>query len=104
MLLRPEGLARAGGRLFVSDAARHRVEAFDLAGDVALAFGFGARGLGAAEFSGPRGLAIVECGEDATPRLVVIDHGNHRGQIFDLDGNLVEGFGSRLYVNALRAR
>lgn len=104
VLARPEGLALAGDRLFVSDPARHRVEAFDLAQDGALAFGFGARGLGAAEFNGPRGLAIVRVGEDATPRLVVIDHGNHRGQIFDLDGNLIEGFGSRLYVNALEGR
>jgi len=104
VLLRPEGLALAGDRLFVSDAARHRVEAFDLAEAGALEFGFGERGLGPAEFSDPRGLAVVLCGEDRTPRLVVIDHGNHRGQIFDLDGNLVEGFGSRLYVNALKAR
>ena len=37
-------------------------------------------------------------------RLVVLDHGNHRGQIFDPDhGTLLAGFGGRLYVEPLKS-
>ncbi|MEE2938890.1 MAG: NHL repeat-containing protein [Planctomycetota bacterium] len=59
--------------------------------------GFGAEGLGPAEFLDPRGLAVLGDG-----RLVVIDHGNHRGQIFDPEGNFRAGFGSRFYTAQLR--
>lgn len=59
--------------------------------------GFGAEGLGRAEFLDPRGLAVLGDG-----RLVIIDHGNHRGQIFDPEGNFLAGFGSRLYTAQLR--
>lgn len=58
---------------------------------------FGAEGLGRGEFLDPRGLAVLGDG-----RLVVIDHGNHRGQIFDAEGNFLSGFGSRLYTAQLR--
>lgn len=59
--------------------------------------GFGAEGLGRAEFLDPRGLAVLGDG-----RLVVIDHGNHRGQIFGAEGNFLAGFGSRFYTAQLR--
>ena len=55
--------------------------------------GFGAEGLGRSEFLDPRGLAVLGDG-----RLVVIDHGNHRGQIFGPEGNFLTGFGSRFYT------
>lgn len=59
--------------------------------------GFGAEGLGRSEFLDPRGLAVLGDG-----RLVVIDHGNHRGQIFGPEGNFLTGFGSRFYTAQLR--
>ena len=59
--------------------------------------GFGAEGLGRSEFLDPRGLAVLGDG-----RLVVIDHGNHRGQIFGPKGNFLMGFGSRFYTAQLR--
>ena len=58
---------------------------------------WGTEGLGRGEFLDPRGLAFLGDG-----RLVVIDHGNHRGQIFDGEGQFLSGFGSRLYVLPLR--
>lgn len=58
---------------------------------------FGSKGIGRHQFNDPRGLAVLGDG-----RLVVIDHGNHRGQIFDAEGNFVTGFGSRLYTLPLR--
>ena len=91
--------ASAGARVWVTDRLRDRVEIYDRADDGTYAHvrGFGGRGLGRAEFHGPRGVAILADG-----RVVVLDHGNHRGQIFDREGNFVGGFGSRLYTAELR--
>jgi DNA-binding beta-propeller fold protein YncE len=46
----------------------------------------------------------ADLGFDARGRLLVIDHGNHRGVIFDAEGNVALGFGSRLYIEALDPR
>ena len=54
---------------------------------------FGRPGLGRVEFFKPRGLAF-----DARGRLVVVDWGNHRGQILTGDGEFVGSFGARLFV------
>ena len=95
----PSGIAAAGARVWVTDRLRDRVEIYARADDGTYAHvrGFGGRGLGRAEFHGPRGVAILADG-----RVVVLDHGNHRGQIFDREGNFVGGFGSRLYTAELR--
>ena len=61
--------------------------------------GFGGRGLGPGEFHDPRGIVAMDEG-----RLVVLDHGNHRGQIFDPDHlTLIAGFGGRLYIEPLKS-
>lgn len=99
VLLAPDAVVCRGTRVFVSDPLRSRIEFFDLEGDSAVhAGGFGSPGLGRAQFHDPRGLAVLGDG-----RLIVIDHGSHRGQIFDAEGNFLEGFGGRLYTNPLRA-
>ena len=101
LLSAPSAAVCHGGRVWVTDAARDRVEIFDRSDDEGAyesTSGFGSTGLGRAQFHEPRGLAIT--GDD---RLIVLDHGNHRGQIFGLEGNFLDGFGGRLYTAALRA-
>ena len=49
---------------------------------------WGAWGINAGEFYKPKGLSI-----DDKDRLIVMDFGNHRGQIFDSDGTFIEMFG-----------
>ena len=88
-------------RVWVTDAGRDRVEVFDRAepgSPYEHTSGFGETGLGRAQFHEPRGLALT-----ADKRLIVLDHGNHRGQIFGLEGNFLDGFGGRLYTAPLRA-
>jgi hypothetical protein len=46
----------------------------------------------------------ADLGFDSRGRLLVIDHGNHRGVIFDAAGEVALGFGSRLYIEALDPR
>ncbi|MEO1696937.1 MAG: NHL repeat-containing protein [Planctomycetota bacterium] len=109
VLVAPDSVARAGSRVFVSDPGTDRIEIFEVGDEVTHVGGFGRRGLGPAEFHGPSGLCVVPPipgaeGALGAPRLVVVDHGNHRGQIFDLEGNFLDGFGSRLYTAPLRRR
>jgi sugar lactone lactonase YvrE len=88
-------VAAADGSVFVTDAATHRVVKFDRDGNVLRAWG--RQGLGAGEFYKPRGVTI-----DGAGRLIVIDHGNHRGQIFSQDGEFIEAFGSRFFTKPAR--
>ncbi|MEM8709577.1 MAG: NHL repeat-containing protein [Planctomycetota bacterium] len=105
-LVDPAAVVAHGDRAWVADAARDRIEIYRRqpsgAGEPPGAYesigGFGRFGLGRAEFHEPRGLAIT--GDE---RLVVLDFGHHRGQIFDLEGNFLDGFGGRLYTAPLRA-
>ncbi|MEM6671851.1 MAG: NHL repeat-containing protein [Planctomycetota bacterium] len=98
-LSEPYGVAVAGGRIWVTDRGSDRVEIFVRGDDGSVVHerGFGGRGLGASQFHDPRGVAVLADG-----RVVILDHGNHRGQIFDAEGNFISGFGSRLYVEPLR--
>lgn len=91
-LVRPAGLCVDGdGFVYVTDAARHRISKFDPAGErVAV---WGTEGLGALEFFKPRGIALRSDGN-----LVVLDHGNHRGQILSRDGEFLHVFGSLLFI------
>ncbi|MFT7076370.1 MAG: DNA-binding beta-propeller fold protein YncE [Planctomycetota bacterium] len=101
LLASPAAAVCHGSRVWVTDAARDRVEVFSRSepgGKWDLSGGFGEAGLGRAQFHEPRGLGITKDG-----RLIVLDHGNHRGQIFDLEGNFLEGFGGRLYTAPLRS-
>jgi sugar lactone lactonase YvrE len=75
------------GAVFVSDALSDRIQKFDAAG--AFVAKWGTRGLKHGEFWRPQGMAI-----DHRQRLIVIDHGNHRGQMFSLQGEWLGTFGS----------
>ncbi len=100
LLVGPGAAVCHGSKVWVTDAVRDRVEVFQRSGSTGRyghAGGFGGSGLGRTQFHEPRGIAIT--GDD---RLIVLDHGNHRGQIFALDGNFLGGFGGRLYTAPLR--
>ena len=49
------------------------------------------------QFHRPRGLDT-----DAEGNVVVLDHGNHRVQWIDTDGQYVDVFGARLYTKPAR--
>ncbi|MBI2095769.1 MAG: 6-bladed beta-propeller [Candidatus Omnitrophica bacterium] len=73
---RPTGLAVDEERLYVVDTAAHRVQVFDLKGD--LIGGFGQRGNGDGEFNYPTSVAL-----DQEGRIYVVDTLNFRIQVFD---------------------
>lgn len=95
----PDSVLAFGDSIWVSDPGRQSIVRFRRTPDGAVepVDRFGGRGLGKAEFHEPRGLAKLD-----RERILVIDHGNHRGQIFDLEGNFLTGFGGRLYTQLLR--
>ena len=95
-LTAPHGVTvDASGDAYVSDAGADRIVRIDPSGEVAATWG--SRGLGPGQLRRPRGLVV-----DGRGRLVVVDHGNHRGCIFDLDGTFRYAFGPRLYVKPTR--
>jgi hypothetical protein len=101
ILVEPDGVAARENRIWVTDRATDRVERFERqpGGAIEHVGGFGGRGLGPGEFHDPRGILAMDDG-----RLVVLDHGNHRGQIFDPDHlTLIAGFGGRLYIEPLKS-
>jgi DNA-binding beta-propeller fold protein YncE len=89
-LKRPAGLAYcpANQLCYVSDAATHRLMAFDARGELLVEFG--SRGGGPGQFNGP---THVACGPDGT--LVVSDSLNFRVQTLGLDGSPVCAFGRK---------
>lgn len=92
----PFGIAvTAEGAVWVGDAGTDRLLAWDAQGRFVRALG--ESGLGRLEFSGPRALAV-----DGEDRVIVLDHGNHRGQTIDADGEWLGAFGSRLYTKPAR--
>jgi DNA-binding beta-propeller fold protein YncE len=88
-LERPSGLALAGQTLCVTDAARHRVEVFDLEGQHR--HGFGRRGAGNGEFNYPSHLTLTQ---DAVPALFVTDAMNFRIQKVAIEGEPLQSIGS----------
>ena len=62
---------------------------------------FGREGLRALEFFKPSGLALRKPGE-----LLILDHGNHRGQIASIgddgQGTFVHAFGARFFTQLIR--
>jgi len=86
-LLRPVGLAIAGGSLAVVDSQAHAVFVFDLRGK--FLFKFGRRGTGPGEFNYPTHIAA-----DGQGRWLVTDSLNCRIQIFSADGRFLSQFGS----------
>lgn len=93
----------AQGRIFVADRGSHRVQRFSADGVFELSWGDiepnapASERLGAGQLHRPTGIAQVGDG-----RMLVVDHGNHRGQIFTPDGEYVAAFGARLYTRPTR--
>lgn len=75
------------GSVYVSDEAVNRVSRFDPDGKFLMSWG--SWGAAPGQFYKPKGLAI----DRDKGRIVLADFGNHRAQIFDLDGNFVSTFG-----------
>jgi len=101
ILVEPDGVTARENRIWVTDRATDRIERFERqpGGAIQHVGGFGGRGLGPGEFHDPRGILAMDDG-----RLIVLDHGNHRGQIFDPDHlTLIAGFGGRLYIEPLKS-
>jgi DNA-binding beta-propeller fold protein YncE len=98
VLAEPYGAALLpDGRLLVTDVARDRVAVFGPDGE--LRAEWGGSGVGAARFHRPRGIVV-----DRRGRVIVLDHGNHRGQVLTAEGEFVTAFGARLYVQPTGAR
>jgi sugar lactone lactonase YvrE len=89
-LASPSGLAvdRANKRLYVADAARHRILSYSTV-DGSPGPTIGKRGSEPGEFNYPTNLAV-----DARGRLYVTDTLNFRIQIFDAQGRFVSTFGT----------
>lgn len=95
--LLPYGIAITAETLFLTGQAQHEVIAIDRAGAVVRRWG--KTGLGRAEFLRPAGIAVTD-----DDRVIVMDHGNHRGQIFTPQGQFLKAFGARTYVRPTQER
>jgi len=74
------------GRLYVAETGADRIRVFDPSGaDFAT---WGARGAGAGELAGPRGIAVAPSGE-----VFVADTGNSRVQVFGANGAFARQWG-----------
>lgn len=80
----PFGLALAPGLLFVSDSRRHDVQKFR---GKALVGKWGSAGNEDGHFFQPEDVAVIDA-----QRVVVIDQGGTRGQVFSPDGVLLASF------------
>jgi hypothetical protein len=92
-----DGLDRKKGRVILTDTFNHRVQIFDMEGNFIGAFG--SQGTGEGEFNNPTGIYYTEIDAGGTTRgkrgrIILTDTFNHRVQIFDEDGNLINMFGS----------
>lgn len=92
MACAPFGAAFApDGSLYLTDEAGCRV--VRVSPENGAIGGWGAAGLGRGEMWRPKGVVM-----DSHDRLIVLDFGNHRGQVFSLDGTFLQAFGARLFV------
>jgi len=92
----PYGLAVTREAVFVADRGKDMALKLDLSGKAVACWG--GRGLGPGEFFKPSAAAI-----DARGRLLILDHGNHRGQYLTTDGVFLHAFGARYYVLPTRS-
>ncbi len=90
----PWGVAVDEEAIYVADTWNHRIQKFDLNGEFITSFGQSgtveasqAATVGGV-FFGPRTIVLLP-----NNQLAVSDTGNHRVQIFDRDGNFVQGIG-----------
>lgn len=87
------------GSIYVSDRGAHRVLKFDREGRFLLSWGSGVDAgspsarMGAGALHQPAAVAWHPAG-----LVIVVDHGNHRGQIFTPGGVFVRAFGARFYI------
>ncbi|MFT7676069.1 MAG: DNA-binding beta-propeller fold protein YncE [Planctomycetota bacterium] len=94
-LVRPFGIAFGpANELLVSDRASSRIHIHAADGSHR---SLGAPGIRHDEFLAPRAL-----GFDASGKLYVLDHGNHRGMVLDPAGAFHYAFGPRLYTKPAR--
>ena len=77
----------AGGNVFISDEATHRITKFDQEGEFVSKWGV--HGDSDGEFDGPTGVSF-----DPEGNMVVADSRNHRIQRYTADGKYLGGFGS----------
>jgi hypothetical protein len=68
------------GRVIVADAGAHRLQAFDVLGNLLSAYG--SAGSGAGQFNSPQGLAVGRYG-----RILTVDQGNNRVVVLSFDGS-----------------
>jgi DNA-binding beta-propeller fold protein YncE len=95
-LRRPTGICiDRAGNVFLSDAGLHRVRKFSRDFEPIASWGRpdSQPGLGRLEFFKPGGLT---CNGDGD--IVVLDFGNHRGQIISPKGEFKSAFGPRLFI------
>ncbi len=88
----PAGLAfNHSGDLLIADKMNHRIQVFDLMGNVLSEFG--AFGTENGNFNQPTGVAISSSGN-----ILIADTFNHRVQVFDSFGNFLFEFGSECTI------
>ncbi len=81
-----QGIAVAGGNVWVADTGNNRVEEFKPAGEFVRAFG--AEGTGNGQFKKPTGVAVDPEGD-----VWVVDPGNNRAQRFNPEGGYLSQAG-----------
>ena len=82
----PHGMAFVEGKLYVADCFNHRVVVYDEA--LRFQFAFAREGKAPGELRYPRGVAYLGAGE-----LVVASQGNHRLDVFGLEGAFIRSIG-----------
>jgi len=97
VLVRPNGMAvTRSGDLLISDGGGHGVHRFTEDGTHLASWG--SKGSDHEEFWKPAGIVV-----DDRDRVIVLDHGNHRCQMFDLEGRWIMTFGAgRAYTPSNR--
>lgn len=78
----PSGIAVSDRHIFVSDAGDHCIKKLDVSGNCIARWG--QAGIHEGQLIGPQGLAI-----DSSNQLYVVDTGNQRIQVFNMDGQFV---------------
>ena len=76
------------GNIIVGDRSNHRIQVFDMNGQ--LKFKFGSEGNRPGQFNRPAGVAVTREGH-----VVVADKDNHRIQVLKIDGTFLFMFGSK---------
>jgi len=93
-LTRPLDLAISGDdRIFVADALQHSILVYDA--DGVYLESYGSEGTGDGQFLFPVAIML----DDTAQEIFVVDQGNSRIQILDMNGNFVRSFGSSPWMD-----